>query len=84
MGEYIEVICIKNDHGNSNFTLGHTYTIKKNKNRFFGNYIMTCDFIHIFLKDIGGYHISDFKYKVCDVVKIAFCEFRVICYSIPL
>lgn len=80
MDMYIELTCIKNDHGNGNFTQGNTYTIKKNNTAHCGKYIMTCDFIHIFLKDIDGYHISDFIDKVGDVVKIAFCEFKVISY----
>jgi hypothetical protein len=66
----MKVKCI-NNHGNSNFTVGKEYELRENPDKSktsFGKYIVTCDFIHIFVN----------KYKRNkDILTIAFSEFEI-------
>lgn len=57
----LKVKCINNSHGNGNFTVGKEYEVKGKR--------ITCDFVHILLKN--ELEVKDNKFE------FAFCEFEV-------
>jgi len=68
----MNIKCIDNHFGNGNFTEGKQYNIKENPDTSkssFGKYIVTCNFIHIF--------VNEFK-KNKDILTIAFCGFEIV------
>jgi hypothetical protein len=65
----MKIKCV-NNHGNGNFTIGKEYEVIENPDKSktsFGKYIVTCDFIHIFVdkvirnKDILTVALSKFE-----------------------
>jgi hypothetical protein len=73
---YLNIKCIKNSNGNGNFTMGNEYKIEKNKDKYFGDYIVTCDFIHVFADRDTLDNVLD-KQKG-DLFDFACCKFEVI------